>query len=197
MAIFLLIGIILSFGGAAILTAVAEDSLPFLFYDEAGNFEFLGTMMLYAAVILLVFVIIATLAAIKKKKVKQVDNTPKLLDKIGKVEDLVKEGNYEVGTVNNTVGKLLSKLTEDKIDPNSELNSILIRIEEQNETVPLLKRLLSDSEEQKGRLIVERAELKEKITELEVENEQLEKNNLSLQRVIDNALEPYRDKPEN
>lgn len=193
MAIFLLIAIILSFGGAALLTAFVKDGLPFVFFSDTAEFSFLGTAAIYAALILLVFVIIAVLVSLKKKKPS--DSGTKLFENITELKNLAKSNGHGIGTMSSEVDAILKHVTGGKgVDAGSELNAILVRMEEQNETVPLLKRLLADSEEEKGRLIVEISEKKTRITELEVSNEQLEKNNLSLQRVIDNALEPYREK---
>jgi uncharacterized protein YhaN len=172
MTIFLLIAIIVSLGGAALVTVIVGADMPLYFADADGN-TFLGTAAFWAACALTLFMVIAVLISLSKKKAKPID-----------MDGVHKKLDYLGQSVKETLACC----------DDSEMKALLAEMKEMNETVPLLKRLHQESEDARAQLKLELDKKDEEIMGLQNENEQLEKSNRALQRVVDNALEPYRDK---
>jgi len=188
MIIILAIGLVFSIGFGALASHFFGEHLPIVINNAYGQPDFLFNAAFYAAILMAVFFVIALIMAIVKqvKKVKITDED--LGEKLGKI---LNEGVTQIKEALTTepTGVLEDQMRQIK----SLLTDTLEQATAMNETVPLLKRINTETEEAKTKLAVNLKDKCAKLTELAIENEKLEKNNYALRKVIDDALVPFCD----
>ncbi|MCL2234256.1 MAG: hypothetical protein FWC11_00820 [Firmicutes bacterium] len=194
MIILIIIGLVLSLGGGALLSLFI--GLPFQDYSLYGLEGFLVTAGFYAVILMIPFMIALLIMAIVKRRAKPQPTDPRVIESLERLELTNQKNAMEMkGSVEDIRRTIESKsvaVLEQEIGSMKELLAATLQeAMETNETVPLLKKMNAEIELSKTNLAVSLKEKNAKLTALFIENEKLEKNNYALKKMIEDAINPY------